>query len=153
MKIWLFLGIFLIYTKHINAQELRYKDSVELLIEETRKGNKIYHDKDTEAKRMYYFNKRSKEVVTIIIAPTNRHSAFHYSFINGQLLRIRLYLPYTAIPSSIGKKMYGSFYYRNGILADKNVLNFPELDMEQFYQKGLALYSRAIEFLRSKIDN
>lgn len=115
-----------------DAQSVTYKDSVDLLLNQTRKGNKVYRDRDTAAKRLYFFNKKKKQIVGAVLAPTGSHSAYHFDFINNELLRIVLYLPYSVRPESIGKPMTGIYYFRNESLAHKIEINFPELNIEAY---------------------
>ena len=150
MRIIISIVAFICFKQSTYTQFATYKDSVDLLLNETRKGNKVYRDKDTAAKRLYFFNKQKRQVVGTVLAPTGSHSAYHFHFINNELVRIVFYLPYAVRPESIGKPMSGIYYFRNGSLVDKVEINFPELDIEAYRILGIKLYDRAMQFLNNK---
>lgn len=133
-----------------HSQSANYKDSIDILVNQTRKGNKVYHDKDTAGKRHYFFSKTKKQIVGIVFAPTASHSAYQYDFINNELAKIVLYLPYTLRPESRGKPMSAVYYFRDGLLADKVEINFPEVNIEYYKQIGIELHNRAMLFLKIK---
>ncbi len=150
MRIVICIAAFIYFQQDSSAQPATYKDSVDLLLDQTRKGNKVYSDKDAAAKRLYFFNKKKKQIVTAVLAPTGSHSAYHFHFINNELVKIIFYLPYSVRPESKGKPMNGIYYLRNGSIAYKIEINFPELDVEAYRIQGIELYDRAVQFLKYK---
>ena len=46
--------------------------------------------------------------------------------------------------------MSGTYYFRNGSLADKVEINFPEVNIEYYKQLGIELHDRAILFLKNE---
>ena len=150
MRIIICFVAFICFLQVGDAQSTTYKDSIDMLLNETRKGNKVYRDKDTAAKCLYFFHKKKKQIVTAVLAPSGSHSAYHYDFIDNELVRIVFYLPYSIRPESRGKPMNGIYYFRNGYLAHKVEINFPELDIEAYRIQGIELYDRAIQFLKNR---
>ena len=150
MRIIICIPLLICFWAKAYAQSTAYKDSIDLLVNQTKKGNKVYRDKDTAGKRLYFFNKRNKQIVGLVLAPTGSHSAYQYEFINNELVRIVLYLPYSMRPESRGKPMSGTYYFRNGSLADKVEINFPEVNIEYYKQLGIELHDRAILFLKNE---
>lgn len=63
---------------------------------------------------------------------------------------MRIDLPYSEMPSSIGKPMGSAYYFQDGVLVDKYELNFPETDIEKYKQEGVELYKRAEMYLKNK---
>ena len=95
-------------------------------------------------------HKKSNQIVTIITLPNKSHSAVYYDFLNNELVKMIIQLPYSAMPSSIGKKMHGAYYFKDGVLTDKDELNFPVVNIEKYRNEGLELQKRAVLYLKSK---
>jgi len=143
--------ISLLFIQEGIAQETSYKDSVIALLNETRRGTKVYNEHDKGAKRKYFYHKKTKKIVGIFISPYKSGAAFQYEFINNELVMIRLYLPLSALPpTSRGEKNYGVYFFKNNVFVDKDELNFPQIDIEQFKVQGLELFKRAVQFLEKK---
>ena len=151
MRLLVSILISLAFNQPNFAQETSYKDSVIALRNETRRGTKVYNDHDNEAKRKYFYHKKTKKIVGIFISPYKSGAAFQYEFINNELVMIRLYLPLSALPpTSRGKKNYGIYFFKNNVFVGKDELNFPQIDIEQFKVQGLELFKRAVHFLEKK---
>lgn len=124
------------------AQDSSYRDSIDIVLTKFKKGNKIYHDNDSAGKRHYYYNKASEQIKTIIFLPAKMHSAYYFDYINNQLVRIKLQLPYSMNPSAAGKPMRSVYYFRNNVLVDKTEINFPTIDISTYLQTGINLLER-----------
>lgn len=145
------LFLFCLYSiQNTFAQSKIYKDSIELQLKLARKGNIIYHDKDSAGYRLYWYSKSQKQIVTIAYKPPNKCCAYEYFFLNGQLVRFRPYLPYSMNPEAKGKPMSAAYYFRNNILIEKIEINFPVIDIEYYIKLGLDLFDRSKLFLRNK---
>ena len=147
MKYILILSLIFCSLQDSVAQNRTYKDSVDLILKLTKRGNRIYHEKNFEGTRHYYYNKIQKQIVSVIYVPRKKHSAYEYHFINRQLVKMRLYLPYSMSPESIGKQMAAAYYFCNDKLADKIEINFPIIDIDYYKVLGLELFDRAEKFL------
>ena len=132
------------------AQNGIYKDSVELLLKSTKHGNRIYREKDIEGKHLYFYNKSRKQVTTIVLNAVNEHSAYEYHFINRQLVKMKLYLPYSINPKSVGKPMSAVYYFSNDTLVQKIGINFPLVDIDTYKVLGLKSFNRAEQFIKSR---
>lgn len=148
-KIFYFLFIFL-FSQKTNSQN-SYKDSVIIYHKQLKKRNKAYKDHDNDGKRFYFVQKKSEQLVSIVFSPNKLHRSYTYNIKDGKIISMQLYLPYEMMPSSRGKKMYGIFYFKDGVLVQKDLMNFPEVDVISYYQIGLKLYKRAVAFLREKV--
>ncbi|MBP8114943.1 MAG: hypothetical protein KAY50_06265 [Chitinophagaceae bacterium] len=63
---------------------------------------------------------------------------------------MELIISATKQEDSIVKKIYGRFYYRDGELVDKELINFQEVNIASYYQTGIELYKRGVRFLKKK---
>jgi hypothetical protein len=150
MKAITIIGVFLLLAHHLNSQQITYKDSIDKVLKQYRKGNKVFNDKDENIKRRYYYHKKSKQISTIIISNTSEHSGTIYYFLNAKLVTMSIYLPYSAMPSSKGKPMSSAYYFKDENLVDKYEVNFPKVDVEKYKMDGLQLYEEAVMHLRNK---
>jgi len=151
MKAFIHIVAFFLFIQNAYGQGKAYRDSVDkILMKQIKKGSKTFKDSDKDIKRLYYYHKKSNQIADIIIADKIKHSAVYYAFIDGELVRMRIDLPYSEMPSSRGKPMGSAYYFQDGVLADKYELNFPEIDIEKYKQEGLELYKRAEIYLKNK---
>ena len=151
MKAGIFIIAFFILAQNGYGQQRAYKDSVDdLTLKLAKKGSKTFKDNDKEAKRHYWYHKKSNQIVAIVIVNVISHSAAYYVFIDNKLVKMRINLPYSEMPSSRGKPMGSAYYFKDGILVDKYELNFPQIDIEKYKQEGLELYKRAEIYLKNK---
>jgi hypothetical protein len=151
MKAVVHIIAFFLFIQNGYGQGKAYRDSVDkILMKQIKKGNKTFHDKDKEAKRSYWYHKKSNQIVGIAIGNVIQHSAANYYFLNNKLIVMRIYLPYSEMPSSRGKPMGSAYYFKDGALVDKYELNFPVIDIEKYRQEGLELYKRAEIYLKNK---
>jgi hypothetical protein len=151
MKAALYLVAFFLFIQNGFGQGKAYRDSVDnIIMKQIKKGSKHFNDKDKEAKRHYWYNKTSNQIVGVVIVNVIRHSAFYYDFLNTELIKMKIDLPYSEMPSSRGKPMGSAYYFKEGVLVDKFELNFPEIDIEKYKQEGLELYKRAEIYLKNK---
>jgi len=150
MKAITCIGIFLLLTQYLNSQQITYKDSIDKVLKQYRKGNKVFHDKNEDIKRRYYYHKKTNQISTIIISNSAEHSETIYYFLSEKLVTMSIYLPYSAMPSSRGKPMSSAYYFKDETLVDKYEVNFPKVDIEKYKLEGLELYERAVTFLKNK---
>ena len=151
MKAVIYIVVFFLFFQNGYGQGKAYRDSVDnIVMKQIKKGSKHFNDKDKEAKRHYWYNKKSNQIVGVVIVNVIRHSAFYYAFLNKELIRMKIELPYSEMPGSRGKPMGSAYYFQDGVLVDKYELNFPEIDIEQYQQEGLELYKRAEIYLKNK---
>jgi len=144
-------SFFLLYfSQNVLGQDIAYRDSVKSSFKQVKKGTKIIKEKDNESKTLYYYHKKSNQVVSIIFVSQTPKKTVYYHFLDSDLVIINIQLPYSVMQSSIGKSMYGFYYFKNGILRDKNELNFPSIDIEEYRTQGVELYNRAISYLRAR---
>ena len=151
MKALIYIVAFFLFTQDGYSQGKAYRDSVDkILMKQIKKGSKHFTDNDKEAKRHYWYNKKSNQIIGVVIGNVIRHSAFYYDFLNKELIKMKIQLPYSEMPSSRGKPMGSAYYFKDGVLVDKYELNFPEIDIEKYKQEGLELYKRAEIYLKNK---
>lgn len=129
------------------AQNRTYKDSVDLLLKQAGKGNRIYHEKDSTGKLHYCYNQRQKQIVTIIFLPSDNDAEYDFYFLAGQLVKIHLLGPYSLSPQSRGKPMRAAYYLREGHLLQKIETNYPPVDIDFYKTLGLQLLERANRWL------
>jgi hypothetical protein len=147
---YLILLFSLFFCKSVCSQHLNYRDSVELLIKAARKGNKIDKEKDSNGGRLaYFYNKKSKELVSIVLVTEDKES-FYYYYSESMLLCFSIIPSYKKYPERIGERMKGIYYLRNGEVVDKVEYNFPSLDIESFKKLGEELFLRGSAFLKTK---
>ena len=91
--------------------------------------------------------------MTIFITNKNQKSSCHYLFLDNELVKMRIHLPYSAMPGSIGKPMHSAYYFKGEILVDRYEINFPEVDIEKYKNEGLELFKKASAYLKNKLDS
>ena len=142
---------FFLFIQNGYGQEKTYKDSIDdITLKQIKKGSKTFRDHDKHAKRHYWYNKRSNQIVSIVIGYHNEHSAVYYDFLDNELVSMRIDLPYSAMPSSRGKPMHSAYYFKDGALVAKYEVNFPTVDIEEYKKEGFELYKRAEMYLKNK---
>ena len=151
MKAFIHIVAFFLFIQNAYGQGKTYRDSVDkILMKQIKKGSKSFHDKDKEAKRYYWYHKKSNQIVGIAIVNVIQHSAASYYFFNTKLVVMGINRPYSEMPSSRGKPMGSAYYFKDGALFDRYELNFPMIDIEKYRQEGLELYKRAEIYLKNK---
>ena len=152
MRVVFYIITFSLFIHNGYGQGEAYRDSIDKIVmkEIKRKGTKTFNDNDKDIKRHYWYNKNSNQIVSIAIGYNTQHSAVDYSFFNNELVQMRIFLPYSEMPSSRGKPMGSAYYFKDGVLVDKYELNFPKVDIEKYKQEGLELYKRAEIYLENK---
>ena len=151
MKAVVYIVAFSLFIQNGYSQGEAYRDSVDkIVVKQIKKGNKTFNEKDKEAKRYYWYHKKSNQIVGIAIVYVSQHSAANYYFFNNKLVKMKIDLPYSEMPGSRGKPMGSAYYFQDGVLVDKYELNFPEIDIEKYKQEGLELYKRAEIYLKNK---
>ena len=147
---YIFILLILFRSVDSSSQSTPTSDSIDIILKPFKKGNKIYREKDSVGKKDIYYNKRNGQIVSIIYQPAERPSAYEYSFVDGELVRMRLFLPYSMNPEAIGKRMLSAYYFRDNILIDKIEMNFPEIDIEYYRALGVRLFEPAIRSVKTK---
>jgi hypothetical protein len=150
MKAIICIGIFLFGAQNLISQQVTYKDSIDRVLEQYRKGNKVFNNNEKSTKRHYFFNKKLNQIVGIVIVNTTQHSGTNYYYLDTELLLMRIYLPYSAMPSSKGKPMSSAYYFKEGVLVEKVEINFPKVDIEKYKLEGMELYEQAVLHLKNK---
>lgn len=151
MKAVVYIAALFLFTLNGYGQKKSYKDSVDdITLKQIKKGSKTFRDNDKDTKRYYWYNKRSNQIVGISIGYHNEHSAASYAFLNNKLVKMRIDLPYSAMPSSRGKPMHSAYYFKDGVLVERYEVNFPVVDIEKYKQEGLGWQRRAETYVKNK---